>query len=268
MPRLITEHQKTLWTPQRIATSDLYGFWSADDSSNITLENTDRVIQWNDLSGNGNHLTRASEDSKRPYYTASNKYVLFDGANSLSTSSALFTNTNPLHAYCGFAFNSGAANGSILWGQHQTSTNNRTSFFYNSAGEISYARLYGGSISYNFFNYSSLVGQTNFCLVKIYNPASNGSWTQSFLYDTGQTAVKDQSITSPTTANYLQVPFTVGGSFSNSAYTKAYLQFILLAKVQLSTDIQQKIEGWWAYVFNKKSALATSHPYKIYPPLL
>ena len=42
----------------------------ADDPANFVLEDTDRIVQWTDTSGEGNHATAATGNVRRPFYDA------------------------------------------------------------------------------------------------------------------------------------------------------------------------------------------------------
>ena len=54
----------------------------ASDASSLTLGDFDRVSQWNDLSGNGNHFTQATGTSQPVF---SGKYIDFDGVDDYMT---------------------------------------------------------------------------------------------------------------------------------------------------------------------------------------
>ena len=66
------------WTPTELG-AKLIGWYEADTSANFTLTGN-LIDQWDDLTGNGNHLT--SSGSNRPDFDSVNKAVVFDAVNS------------------------------------------------------------------------------------------------------------------------------------------------------------------------------------------
>jgi len=65
----ITAHK--IWTPELI---DINAWYDAADPNTITVVGTNQVSQWDDKSGNNNHLTQGN-GTLQPYYTASDSVM-------------------------------------------------------------------------------------------------------------------------------------------------------------------------------------------------
>ncbi|NDD53496.1 hypothetical protein EBZ39_06415 [bacterium] len=68
------------WTPASLGSTNLR-LWLVADAANITYNSTTKTIsQWNDLSGNNNHLTQ-STDTKKPIFTIDSNHNGFSAVS-------------------------------------------------------------------------------------------------------------------------------------------------------------------------------------------
>ena len=116
-------------------------YWFAADVGVTT--NNNKVTQWNDLSGNGYHVTQA-DTSKAPTYSAtggpgSKPTMTFDGTNDFLASAAHFWGSDDLTVFVVMKHNNATLNQqeSII-ARLQTTTNERQWILYGRESALSY----------------------------------------------------------------------------------------------------------------------------------
>lgn len=115
--------------------------YSLGDAANVTLDGSNRVSQWNDLSGNGAHWTQ-SDPNLRPNRTSANfsgKFgiVLSSATNSFMVASPTIPAGNTEHTLliaCRATSNSGVLNGLLSIGSDTGTLN--TSSIAETAGNV------------------------------------------------------------------------------------------------------------------------------------
>jgi len=96
-PRLLRPRQAGGFDPRSIA--NLTVWYDASVSTSVTIETG--VSQWNDLSGNGRHLTQTTTNNQPAYVTNAlngRPAIDFDGSN--DSLSASFTLSQPTRVFC------------------------------------------------------------------------------------------------------------------------------------------------------------------------
>lgn len=243
-----------LWTPAQLTTS----LWlDAADASTIT-ESGGAVSQWDDKSGNFNHVAQG-DSALRPVYASavlnSLPVVRFDGLNDrLATSAAILTQqTFGIYAVTA---NRNPAIESVTMGQYLGGDAGRTLFYQNgtttrlsAAGGGRGAAIYNGTANNQFHIFGYEGNNTNYTLY--YEGAS----------------VTTGSITGTNMAN---TTFKIGepaagaaGNFFPAALDSAE---IVVALAPLSSTDRQKMEGYLAHKWGLTANLPAGHPYKTAAP--
>lgn len=253
---LSTSGNGGLWTPAAITTSAWYD--ASDFSSMLYHATTGNVTQWNDKSGNDNHLTQADQNLQPPLVGKKLEFVqgktltVNNGTNMLIASgnhSIFFVHDvfDPITSTAtypniirNFSDGAGVSNRRPIF--FYVNTNSRFFQSYNSSGGA-----YATSTSY------------------LGTRVISGTWnngTGTIYFDGASAGTENIANATETT----HVSFTLGDN-SNQNLTINFYEFIFLAQ-EVDTSTNQKIEGYLAWKWGLEDNLDAAHPYKTHPPSL
>ena len=235
-----------LWGPSNIGAT-LSVWLDAADSSTITL-NGSTVSQWSDKSGNGLHFSQATA-ANQPTYTASNPL-----SNNLGSIGGT-TNAGTIGLIC---------NGTFLTAQIFCVLRYKDGTVNFPAGEYPTA-ISGPGVS---GSDRAIMG------------ASASSFLQTGNWDGGvisKNAAATSNVATPMPLSIVRVDgissvnqvWRVGCNFSsiNRSWTGLYPEFIFL-NATATTDIRERIEGYFAWKWGLVSLLPGGHAYKLSPPVV
>jgi hypothetical protein len=246
MSWIITGTQKNNWTPADIDTA----LWlDAADASTI-IESGDAVSQWNDKSGNSNHVSQATP-SKRPTYSAGE--VSFDGTDDMLVAASPVFSDDFSGAFTLFSVSTLVGDAGYLYGSVDA---DGTGFYQGGSTNIGLAdTLSGATVNLKNHNISGkgIVGV-------VYN-------NQVVDYSFNGTVVS---------ANYAYtfgtptINFTIGNRLngtSSATYWQGKHHEIILVNTALSASDRQKLEGYLAHEWALTANLPADHPYKTAVPV-
>lgn len=231
-----------LWTPAEISST----LWlDASDASTIT-ESGGLVSQWNDKSGNGNHLVQVT-GSRKPVTgtrTLNSLNVLdFDGAKKVELN----------------AFHSLMSGGRSLYilAQQDTTSNRFISDEFSSSRGTFYSS--GGNFAYyNGNTITTSIAESTDLIIRSLLIDAAGTGTA---YHDGTSAV----VGTVTATN--QIGVTIGGRNSSSSnQLDGVIAAVLYCDEEHTDAIRQKVEGYLAWTWGHVSALDAGHPYKSAAP--
>jgi len=164
-------------------------YWYAADVG-VTTDNN-KVTQWNDLSGNGHHVTQA-DTSKAPTFEAtggpgSRPTLTFDGTNDFLASAAHFWGSDDLTVIVVVKFASATPAVANFVVSRVTTTTNRQWDFYlmdaTNSNRIQFRNFSDGTVS-NFVSYSSPTnsGHTTW---KVHSSVRTGTSSNNLLFTDG-----------------------------------------------------------------------------------
>ena len=229
-----------LWTPDEIATA---AWFDAADTATIT-ESGGAVSQWDDKSGNANHVTQAT-GANQPVTNA----MTINGMNVLDWGS--LSNTKGLSSLLG------------------SSNNWRDTFV---------VLRWDGGVTFNDFN-GVMTGTSNIGLIG--NVGSANAYSTEKWWDT--MAINGASVLTPfavlpALASNSILQFTANSDISVSGLAigsdreisnrgwKGVFAEVITSETELSTTDSQKIEGYLAWKWGLEANLPADHPYKSSPP--
>ena len=247
------------WSPSQVTTSAWY---DASDASSLTLNVNGNVMQWNDKSGNGNHLEQSTGslqpilNGQRIDFANGKKLVKSAGNNLLSASgnhALFFVHDVVLPSDTSNLFPNIFQNYSTAAGVN----NRRPVVFYNlNNADKAMAHSYnnaGGALAWSI---ATRVGTR-----VISGTQDNGS--VRIYFDGAQLNTFNASVTpNDTTHSSLNI-----GNNSTTTDTFSFYEIILIARDDINTATNQKIEGYLAWKWGLQNQLDASHPYKYRPPL-
>lgn len=256
-----------LWTPENITTSM---YFNAD---NVTIDGSNRVSQWTDLSGNDRHAVQ-SNNSRKPIantFTGGQNALSFDGVDDLlwvgstdyldNVSGAWIFSVNNLASKSGYT----AIVSSIL----STGNGHIVNGFYNDKYRIGSRRLDSDSFV-TLVDTTAISGASHITFSQV-----DFANADSFLYVDGtQNASSTSHGTSGNTSSTYTYNTVIGayaGSESGSDYNSGIngkLGCVVIGAGVLSSSDREKLEGWAAHKYGLQSSLPSGHPYKNTPPLL
>lgn len=252
------------FVPTDLGPSILAAWFSAKDTATIT-ESGGAVSQWNDKSGNGNHIVQATGANKPT--TGANtlngfNVLTLDGGDFLNKTSSL-TNVPTSSAGCTLVclrkFTSGTAGG-LLWIVTDGASN----------GDAATLARQGGNMGAWGNRTSTSVG-----IEAEYADSDNTNWhTNTGIYTTANRKIYEDGTLKDTDTNSVFVTATPTAIYLGETLTKnrGAVQLItgqiaeafFLATTSL-THIN-KIEGWAMWTYGLQSQLDAGHPYKLAPP--
>lgn len=251
-----------VWNPFYLTPATWY---DASNSDSITL-NSGNVSQWNDLSGNDNHLKQSSS-TEQPSYT-SNQSVDFDGMDDLiervhssdtirnafsadgsATLAVVMSTLDFTDANVTFPvvvqFIS-AASGVLSRKPMLSFQRTSDKLYYSVSQGVSFTAQISSASSYN--SQTLVVGTQGNTFSDLYIQGAFADSANAIVYD------------GETTPDSIKL---------NSVNLKAYSinEVVLIAKDVSSAD-RQRLEGYLAHKWNLEGELPDDHPYKSAPPTL
>lgn len=242
----------TLWTPLEI-TTDLW--LDSSDLSTITIDDSNRVGQWNDKSGNNHHLIQ-STNANKPILTGGE--IIFDGINDfLQTSSNFFLTGNP-EFYAFFVYKKTTITKGGLFGWGVNNTLNAFAFFDNNTVMVF---AYGNS---NNFNVSTIANNTITTGCYIKTPGSIN--TTSAAYKNG--TLWGTTGHSTNTPNITASPLYLGNAMPFGNYLEGVVYEFIVTRDRFNEKERQRMEGYLAHRWGTSSSLPNGHPYKDNVPIV
>jgi hypothetical protein len=244
------------WDPSQLS---LYAWW---DASNINDFSTTGIAinQWNDKSGNGNHLTAAG--ASRPRYISADNYVYFDGGDSMTVASDFgisnsdtdfvvlmvmeFNDVAPVYGGLWILGNSSCDGVDLLGGAGDSTSG--WSWRHNGGNRI----------------FSAPSASTNY--LAMWERSQGDTYAEGRFYLDG-TADSQTSVANGTTVPSFNPTNFCVGVFDNNVYANFNLHEMLVLP-SVTTDERQKLEGYLAHKWNLTSSLPSDHPYKSSAPTL
>jgi hypothetical protein len=233
------------WTPSSAGLS--VSAWYKSESSNFTTS-SNYISQWNDSSINSNNLTQ-STGSNQPYlysnYVLNKPVVQMLDASSLTASdSSSLDIPNGISVYAVFAPATTTGDYTLFdkgtnYSISVTGTTRNVKFISTSSGSTVNTSTSTGTVSLNSLQLIGVVGGDAFYI----NGTSSGSITNDVNTLTNSTIL------------------TVGPSLG-------YISEIVLFEGQLDYNDRTKVEGYLAHKWKVQGSLPTSHPYKLFKPVI
>ena len=246
--------QYGLWSPAEITTA----LWlDAADASTI-IESGGAVSQWNDKSGNGNHVAQ-STSTLRPVVAGnvldSKPVIRFDGSNDrLETAGVLFA--TPIFGIYSVTANRNPSGQSGWAGQYLAGDAGRTLIYQNDTN-TRLAAMFGGSggIVHNG------TANSSFHLFGYEKNLSNGN-----LYYEGINVGTSSSLSTTISNTSWKIGEPAAGSGGLFFPTPLDAAEIVMLSAPASTSDRQKIEGYLAHKWGLTANLPAGHPYKTVSP--
>lgn len=248
--RRVMAGSRRLWTPKLLTTA----LWlDAMDAATITSSDG-KVSQWNDKSGNGRHVTQAT-DNLRPTFNV-NK-VVFNNAHYLIGTTATVYGFNSINSGRSFyiVFDS-TVNCAIL-------NNYNINLTTKNVGIATTAMV------------NCRAGSTTTAQAIFNNPTGNhigvhlydGSAKKIYGWRNGNESTNYQNQTITDTGGFESEENYNFGRWGNlSSYYTGAIKELLFVSVAHNTATRQKIEGYLAHKWGLTANLPANHPYKFAPP--
>jgi len=273
IPSIMRRALSVSWTPAQLG-ADLALWLDADDASTITL-NGSNVSQWNDKSGNDQHVVQATA-SAQPLYDAtgfnSKPSLFFDASNdvmacattNVSSQGDLFygaafqmlSDTAAWRPIVGTDEGENDANGGTLLLQRMSS---RSEIGIHDSGRKDTGNTYSVQVTDLFEPRIATVGR---------NGGTNGDGGTITVTATGPS--QPTYITQATqtwSTDEVTSRIQIGGRQQNgTGWANAYISEVIVCNADLSTADRQKLEGYLAWKWGLESDLPAGHPYKTTPP--
>ncbi len=244
-------HTGVLWTPATFGSSIVKLWFDGSDGASIT-QVANAISQWNDKSGNGNHITQSTGGNKPTLVAAEQNglsIVRFDGGDNMSKTSSLtgvpantqttFLVVKPTSATTGFVY--WTTNGATIAGTVRSGTGNNQ---------------YQGSSN----NVATYDPDTNWHVLSGYIILSKRQ-----IYEDGTSKSTDSN-----TDSSASVPTQIWfGSDSNplTFFTGDLGEFVQCTGTLSDAD-RQIVEGYLAWKWGLQANLPGGHPYVSGPPFV
>lgn len=246
---------KAIWTPAQITTA----LWldAADASTVNTVSGA--VSQWNDKSGNGNHVAQSQSDL-RPVVASnvlnSKPIIRFDGSNDrLETASALFT--TPIFGVYSVTANRNPSGESSWAGQYLANETGRTLIYQNGAGTRLMA-IFDGSGNAASFNG---IPNTSFHLFGYEKNLNNAS-----IYYEGVNVGTSSNLSTTISNTSWKIADSAAGTGGVFFPVQLDAAEIVILFTPASVNTRQKLEGYLAHKWGLTANLPSDHPYKFAAP--
>ena len=262
------------WTPADLGAS--LALWlDADDASTIALNGT-TVSQWDDKSGNGNHVSNGTAATQPEYlaagwngkptlsFTETGQEFLFKTGVSNYASNSDFTlagafeflqivrQWDMIAGWRNIANSSGSSGGvPILQGM-----SNAQEIGYHNTDQID-TRIA-----------VSVTNRTGKKIATISRSGgTNGNGGDATVTSTGWSQPTYITNATQTWSSASSTGFQVGGKQQSATqYGSKYISEVVGCNTKLSTDDRQKLEGYLAHKWGLEADLPADHPYKVSPP--
>lgn len=250
--------QSRLWTPSDLKASA--SLWlDATDLKTITL-NGATVSQWNDKSGQGNHVLQGTS-TNQPAYTAtfpghltftrsSSHFLAATAQNGLATGSSpstlycVATATSYSSIYNGVCFGYGSNATNQLRGLFSIATTGYVSVWEYGSGDLTTTSPWPATIN---------------VVAGVYTSSSIAAYLNG-------TKIGSESITSNTGTTF---PIFVGAqppSGSASNFWNGNIYEIIIMNGIFNSVLDAKITGYLAWKYGVNSLLPANHQYALHPP--
>jgi hypothetical protein len=239
------------WTPDALASSTLKAWYKADDAASIT-SSSGAVSQWNDKSGNGNHVTQATAGLKPTTgtQTINSKNVLdFDGGDSLSkTSGTSLPDNSPGFTIAVVAkFDSASAAGWLVFPTNAAASDFSWSFGRSGVNNMAIAGYQGGT--HASFNDNTTAAQLLSGIATL---------TLRQIWQNGTSQATNTTTDSAKTA--LAVSTSASDNNPTTFLDGKIAEIIIIEGTDQTT--REKAEGYLAWEWGLEGSLDAGHPYK------
>lgn len=253
--------QGRLWTPRVFAASEMPIWLDAADLGTITSASS-LVSQWNDKSGNNNHVSEATNKpllQNEPYTSKPAVYFGSGGASKYLTASWSISKTT-LYVASACTMETGTVNNGRLVSIGTTGSDD-----YNTPGGGAMLSRNGTGNSLrctqNSTDFLSPTPNVTLNLPFVQGVAFNGSTGTYWLNGkAGSSTAKTPTFNSPA--------IRVGRTVNVVEYWVGYMFELVITSAYPSNAVVNKIDGYLAWKWGTVSALDPSHPYKNRPPLI
>lgn len=263
-----------LWQPSELTSLVLW--LDAEDTSTLVF-NGSTVSQWNDKSGNGNHVSNATA-STQPTYLATG----YNGKPTLR-----FTNTNQEYLFKDGVVNFSAQNDltiAAVFELLQTTYRwdmiagwrNVANSSTSPANGVPILQAMSMSPEIGYHNTDKVdtrikVDVTTRLGKKIAtigrSGGVNGNGGSATVTCTGFSQATYQTDATQTWANDNATGFQIGGrQQTGTDYGNKYISEVIGLNAKLSDSDRQKLEGYMAWKWKLEANLPAGHPYKLFPP--
>lgn len=245
------------WSPSSLASSVIKGWYKADDAASIT-SSSGAVSQWNDKSGNGNHVAQATGTLKPTTGTTtlnSKNTLSFDGGDTLNKTTGVSfpDNSTGLTVLAVVKFTSSVSPGWIVFPTNSAASDFSWSFGRNGANSFGIRSYQGSTANQVTFNDNSTATQ-------LLSAIATTTLRQLWQNGTSQgTNTATDSTTHAAGRIYL-------GSDNNPStfFAGQIAEIIVLSGTDQTT--REKAEGYLAWEWGLQGSLDAGHPYKSAPP--
>lgn len=246
------------WTPVVLASSVLKAWYDASDAASITAS-SGAVSQWNDKSGNANHITQATGTSKPTTgtQTINSLNVLdFDGGDFLSKTSgtSLPDNSPGFTIIAVVKYDSLSAAGWIAFPTNAAASDFSWSFGRNGANSMGIRGYQGTPANQAAFN-------DNTTAVQLLSGIATTTLRQ--IWQNGTSKATNTNTDSANTAGRIYV----GSDNNPTTFLDGRIAEIIIIDGTDAT-IREKAEGYAAWKWGLDSSLDAGHPYHLVPPMV
>jgi hypothetical protein len=264
--RIIIDTFVREWTPLELNFGGKGGWWDASNTGSLTIVSGNRVSVWNDLSGNGNHVSQTSPIN-RPYSGTQT----IGGLNVIefiqSQSTSLFhidDSSLDMDSSNGVSFfivarhgpyvNIGSSNNNI-WGKGQTaSVNAGYGLLFTGSTMGAHSGVDRRVLASNAYDNSNfLLSSTN----------SISSPTLQEFYINGTYIGNDTTGTGNSNNTDL---LYFGRDSSSVRYSNCWIGELILLAGATSASTRLKIEGYLAWKWGLQESLPSTHQYRYIKP--
>lgn len=271
-PAFLAVATGALWTPASITTA----LWlDAADASTITL-NGSAVSQWNDKSGNGNHVTQATA-SAQPTYSMTGFNGLptlsFDAVNDEMSCTDVVSSQGDLFYAAAFRMRSDTANWLPIVGTNTSSSTsnagtlllqrmgNRNEIGIHNSGRIDNGAIYAVQVTDLFIPRIATAGRTG---------GSNGNGGLITVTATGPSQLNYRTTATQTWAtdeatNRIQIG---GRQQAVTGWSNSDISEVIVCNFNPSSAQRQQVEGYLAHKWGLAASLPSDHPFRDTPPRL
>lgn len=241
--------KRVFWTPKDLGAA-LILWLDGKNTASITVS-SEKVSQWDDQSGNGNHATQATS-SRQPKFTSGTEYIEF-GANQETNLGSGITSSSRVESVLFVSRMTGASKisstviGSSASGGRQIRDNNYLSeglVYLKSEIDGLAASAYGVSLNADYIGSAAI------------------SSSQIVLGNNGSRSTKSES-TTMTASLTTRVGAT--SLFNNQSLTGRIYELIVTNTTLSSADLDRG-EGYLAWRWGLQASLPAGHAYKNAPP--
>ena len=228
----------------------LAAWFDGADETTLTVDEDNRVSQWNDKSSNGNHASQNTL-SNQPVYDDTIQELVFDGDSLLATEDPVIS--EDWNIYAVFSTNTLNNIRQIISQHPSTGTEGRVVYFQTNEDALT-----------TFFNNGNSFGESHSTSLNTgqnYLAGSFQAGADTYLSVNGD----EELILSGQSLNSLQIPFHIGGTLDNPRFNGEMKEVVAFDSA-LTEGERRLIEGYLAHKWALTNDLPESHPYKYVRP--